>query len=92
MDAIFGSGTFGSQEFTTSCCSIRGPGAFQFQSLKVAADQAKLPHTLTIDGVKYQTYELTGAGVTREGESGKAWKCFDPTKSDDTGPISRTSG
>ncbi|HEY4359520.1 MAG TPA: DNA methyltransferase [Bryobacteraceae bacterium] len=54
---------------------------FRFHSLKVKADKAKLPHTLiTIDGVKYQTYELTGPGITKEGESGKPWRGFDPTK------------
>jgi hypothetical protein len=41
-----------------------------------------MPHTLVTgkDGKKYQTYELTGAGITREGESGKAWRGFDPSK------------
>jgi DNA modification methylase len=53
---------------------------FYFLPLKVAADRAKLPHTLiTVGGVKYQTYDLTGAGVTQEGESGKEWKGFNPT-------------
>lgn len=46
-----------------------------------AADQARLPHTLInkADGNKYQTYELTGAGVTKLGESGKAWRGFNPS-------------
>ncbi|WP_081035877.1 DNA methyltransferase [Rhodobacter capsulatus] len=46
---------------------------------KVKADNAKMPHTLITgaDGLKYQTYELTGAGVTREGETGKPWRGFD---------------
>lgn len=46
---------------------------------KVKADKAKLPHTLITgpDGQKYQTYELTGPGVTADGESGKPWRGFD---------------
>jgi site-specific DNA-methyltransferase (adenine-specific) len=48
---------------------------------RVKADKAKLPHTLITgpDGKKYQTYELTGAGVTKQGESGKPWRGFDVT-------------
>ncbi len=48
---------------------------------KVKADAAKLPHTLITgaDGRKYQTYELTGAGITKDGESGKPWRGFDVT-------------
>lgn len=48
---------------------------------KVKADKAKMPHTLITgpDGEKYQTYELTGAGVTKDGESGKPWRGFDVT-------------
>lgn len=40
-----------------------------------------MPHTLITgeDGLKYQTYELTGAGVTKDGDSGKPWKGFNPT-------------
>ncbi len=46
---------------------------------KVKADSAKMPHTLITgaDGLKYQTYELTGAGITKEGETGKPWRGFD---------------
>ena len=49
---------------------------------KVKANKAKMPHTLVTgtDGRKYQTYELTGAGVTKDGESGKPWRGFDVTK------------
>jgi DNA modification methylase len=49
---------------------------------KAKADKAKMPHTLITgpDGKKYQTYELTGAGVTKEGETGKPWRGFDVTK------------
>jgi DNA modification methylase len=54
--------------------------AFFFQSIQVPADKAKLPHTLiTVDDVKYQTYELTGGGTTKEGDSGKPWRGFDPS-------------
>jgi len=53
-----------------------------FKPIQIPADQAKLPHTLITgpDGKKYQTYELTGPGVTQEGESGKPWRGFDPSK------------
>ncbi|MBZ0146439.1 MAG: restriction endonuclease, partial [Pseudorhodoplanes sp.] len=53
-----------------------------FHSQTAPADKAKLPHTLITgkDGKKYQTYELTGAGVTKDGESGKAWHKFNPTE------------
>jgi site-specific DNA-methyltransferase (adenine-specific) len=53
---------------------------YTFNSLKVQADKAKMPHTLITgqDGLKYQTYELTGAGKTKTGESGEPWKGFDP--------------
>ena len=52
--------------------------AFVFRQAKVPADERKLPHTLITgeDGKKYQTYELTGPGKTREGESGKPWRGF----------------
>jgi hypothetical protein len=45
------------------------------------ADTAKLPHSLITgsDGLKYQTYELTGPG-TSNGESGQPWRGFDPSK------------
>jgi len=58
----------------------KGDGFF-FRSTQVKADRAKLPHTLITgpDGVKYQTYDLTGAGVTKEGESGKEWRGYNPT-------------
>jgi DNA modification methylase len=51
-----------------------------FRSQHVAADPAKLPHTLVTgqDGRKYQTYELTAPGPTAEGASGKPWRGFDP--------------
>ena len=54
---------------------------FYFTPMKVAADKLKLPHTLITgpDGKKYQTYELTGAGATTDGESGQPWNGYDPT-------------
>src|SRR5262249_29615836 len=53
-----------------------------FNSLKVKADRAKLPHTLITgtDGEKYQTFELTAPGTTKTGESGRPWRGFDPNK------------
>ncbi len=60
----------------------RKSDAAPFNPLKVKADKAKLPHTLITgpDGQKYQTYELTGAGQTKEGDSGKPWRGFDPNE------------
>ena len=54
---------------------------FYFTPMKVAADKLKMPHTLITgpDGKKYQTYELTGAGATNDGESGQPWNGYDPT-------------
>jgi hypothetical protein len=56
--------------------------AFTFHVLKVKADKAKVPHTLITgpDGQKYQTFELTAPGATKEGDSGKPWRGFDPNK------------
>jgi DNA modification methylase len=53
-----------------------------FTSLKTKADKAKMPHTLITGsgGLKYQTFELTAPGATKEGESGKPWRGFDPNK------------
>lgn len=53
---------------------------FTFHPLRVKADAAKMPHTLITgpDGKKYQTYELTAPGVTKEGESGRPWRGYDP--------------
>lgn len=54
---------------------------FAFNSIKVAADKSKLPHTLITgpDGLKYQTFELTAPGKTNEGESGKPWRGYNPS-------------
>lgn len=51
-----------------------------FHPLRVTASEAKMPHTLITwkDGKKYQTYELTAPGRTKEGESGKPWRGFAP--------------
>ena len=56
--------------------------AATFKTVKAPANIAKLPHTLITgtDDKKYQTYELTAPGVTQEGESGKSWRGFNPTK------------
>lgn len=56
--------------------------SFTFNPLKVKADKAKMPHTLITgkDGRKYQTYELTAPGATKDGESGKPWQGHDPNK------------
>lgn len=55
---------------------------FHFNPLKVPADRSKMPHTLITgaDGKKYQTYELTAPGATKEGESGEPWRGFDPAR------------
>ena len=53
---------------------------FTFRPVAVPAARAKLPHTLVRgpDGRKYQTFELTAPG-TRNGETGRPWRGFDPT-------------
>jgi len=53
--------------------------AFTFHPVIVKADKAKLPHTLITgpDKKKYQTFELTAPGVTKDGDSGKPWRGFD---------------
>jgi DNA modification methylase len=55
---------------------------FTYRPTKAKADERKLPHTLITgeDGKKYQTFELTGPGRTKDGESGKPWRGFDPSK------------
>jgi len=51
-----------------------------FHAVRVPGDMSRMPHHLVIgpDGSRYQTFELTGAGRTREGDSGKPWRGFDP--------------
>jgi adenine-specific DNA-methyltransferase len=53
-----------------------------FHSVSTKADPRKMPYTLITgkDGLRYQTYELTGPGITKEGDSGKPWRGFDPRK------------
>ncbi|NCN83279.1 MAG: site-specific DNA-methyltransferase [Sphingomonadales bacterium] len=53
----------------------------KFMAQKAPSLKAKAPHTLIRrdDGQKYNTFELTGAGVTKDGESGEPWRGFDPT-------------
>jgi site-specific DNA-methyltransferase (adenine-specific) len=54
---------------------------FTFNPQKIKGDRQKIPHTLITgeDGKKYQTFELTAPGITKRGESGKAWRGFTPT-------------
>ncbi len=53
---------------------------FTFHPARVKADARKMPHTLITGagGEKYQTYEMTAPGTTKDGESGKPWRGFDP--------------
>ncbi len=57
----------------------RTPAAL-FHQQTAPGDLAKIPHTLITgkDGLKYNTFELTGAGRTKKGETGKPWRGFDP--------------
>ncbi|MCA1654803.1 MAG: site-specific DNA-methyltransferase [Sphingomonadales bacterium] len=59
----------------------RSPSAV-FHQQTALGELAKTPHTLITgkDGLKYNTFELTGAGQTKDGESGKPWRGFDPHK------------
>lgn len=54
---------------------------FYFSAQKAKAEIEKTPHTLITgpDGLKYQTFEMTGAGRTKRGDSGLPWKGFDPS-------------
>lgn len=54
---------------------------FRFVAQQGPGDTTKVPHTLItgLDGRKYQTYELTAPG-RRNGDSGKAWRGFDPSR------------
>ena len=53
---------------------------WHFEPLMLAGDVSKTPHTLITgpDGRKYNTSDLTGGGITDEGESGKPWRGFNP--------------
>lgn len=59
-----------------------GSESFFFQPQRVKADSRKVPHTLITgaDGRKYQTYELTGPGITKDGDSGRPWRGFSPAR------------
>ena len=61
-------------------CNGETPAVFNPTTARVGA--LKMPHTLITgpDGHKYQTFELTGPGVTVVGDSGKPWRGFDPAK------------
>ena len=65
----------------TILCYASGAG-FAFRAVQIPGDQAKIPHTLITgaDGNKYQTFELTAPGLTKEGQSGKPWRGFDPSR------------
>jgi DNA modification methylase len=96
LDAVFGPGSFRNEIIwrRTNARSTSGrwprvhdvllmyslgrPACFRPQH--VAADAAKMPHTLVTgpDGRKYQTYELTAPGPTAEGASGQPWRGLDP--------------
>jgi site-specific DNA-methyltransferase (adenine-specific) len=54
---------------------------FVFHTTEALGDKAKIPHTLITgkDAQKYQTYELTAPGRTKDGQSGKPWRGFDPS-------------
>ncbi len=54
---------------------------FQFHPERVTVGERKLPHTLITgpDGKKYQTYELTAPGITKEGDSGRPWRGRSPS-------------
>ncbi len=55
---------------------------YTFHPLLLPGDESKTPHTLITgaDGKKYNTSDLTGSGVTKEGESGRPWRDFNPTE------------
>ena len=59
----------------------RTPNAI-FNPQSALGELSKTPHTLikAADGLKYNTFELTGAGRTKDGETGKPWRGFDPDK------------
>ena len=65
-----------------------------YRPTKTSASLDRIPHTLITgpDGQKYQTYELTGAGKTLDGESGQSWGGHDGTRRDKNGkPFDPTS-
>jgi DNA methylase len=46
----------------------------------IKAEPGKVPHTLITgpDGYKYQTFELTGPGIRKQGDSATPWRGYDP--------------
>lgn len=58
-----------------------GAKEFTFHPLETPGAVANTPHTLILgkDGKKYNTSDLTGSGLTKEGESGKEWRGFNPS-------------
>ncbi|MEW6358356.1 MAG: DNA methyltransferase [Planctomycetota bacterium] len=54
---------------------------YTFHPLTLPGEIARTPHTLITgpDGRKYNTGDLTGPGLTQDGESGKEWKGFNPS-------------
>jgi DNA modification methylase len=57
-------------------------GKQTFEPLMLPGNEAKIAHTLITwtDGQKYNTFDLTGAGITVKGESGEPWRGFDPKR------------
>ena len=53
---------------------------FTYRDTQIRGKLDKIPHTLITgaDGQKYQTYELTAPGMTKDGVSGEPWRGFDP--------------
>ncbi len=59
---------------------VGNPKTYTFRPLSLPGDETRAPHTLITspDGKKYNTKDLTGPGITRDGESGKPWRGFNP--------------
>jgi site-specific DNA-methyltransferase (adenine-specific) len=53
---------------------------FTFNPLVLPGDESRTPHTLITgpDRAKYNTSDLTGSGMTEDGESGRPWRGFNP--------------
>ncbi len=58
-----------------------GGGEHTFHPLLLPGPESRMPHTLITgaDGQKYNTKDLTGPGLTKDGESGRPWKNFNPS-------------
>jgi len=61
--------------------AFTGGGKYTYHALTLAGETAKAPHTLITapDGRKYNTKDLTGPGLTKDGESGRVWRGFNPS-------------